>query len=251
MLLFGLLGVQIPPCPGTGQLCPSQAELCSPQLRVRAAGMVGGHMGRDPAPARTLSTALPAALPAWHPQLPSLGPTPGVSHGCCAAPAPCPARGPHPVPWGVSPRFTPPSSPLPEGVPGWAHPLSGGQRPQPVPGVCFPLPWGAWQGAVGLSPTTPWQGGSLAGGYRPALMAASPPIPVGSSPRNVWASLAWVRPGRGDVGALPPPQAQPSSCSFPLGPSLGLMGWGSLAITLPPPSPRFAINTFLEHRACE
>lgn len=131
----------------------------------------GGHMGRDPAPACTL----PAALPAWHPQLPLLGPAPGVSHGCCAPPAPCPARGPHPVPWGGFSLVHTPSSPLPEGVRGGRTPSVVGRDPSQSPGFASPFLGGLAGKQWGCHPHHHGGGGSLAGGYRPSPDGRQPP----------------------------------------------------------------------------
>lgn len=90
ILVLGFLGMWSPPCPGTGQLCPSQVEM--------GAGYGQWGWGSLPLPASA------STLPTWHPQI--LPPTHSrVSRGGYAAPALYPAspRGGFLL---VSPSFT-------------------------------------------------------------------------------------------------------------------------------------------------
>lgn len=113
ILLLGFLGMQSPPCPGTGQLCPSQVEM--------GAGYGQWGWGSLPLPASA------STLPTWHPQILSPAPLQGVPRGS-AAPALCPAPG-EPFSW------LPPPSP-----PHWmvVRTPGSGQRPQPSLRVCSP-----------------------------------------------------------------------------------------------------------------
>lgn len=249
MLLFGLLGVQIPPRPGTGQLCPSQAELCSPQLWVRAAGMVGGTWGETlPLPAPCLLPCLPGT-----PNSPCWVLLRGSHTGAVLPLPPAQPEGPIQYHGGVSPWFTPPAAHCQRESGVGAPPQWWAETPASPRGL-LPPSSGGWQGSSGaVTHTTmvagvPWQGAT-----GPALMAASPPIPVGSSLRNVWASLARVRSRRGDVGALPPPPPRPGPA---LAASHWAPPWGSWAggpwpSPCPPPLPSVCNKTFLELRACE
>lgn len=147
MLLFGLLGVQIPPRPGTGQLCPSQAELCSPQLWVRAAGMAGGTWGESlPLPAPCLLPCLPGTPDS--PRQALLRGLPQVLRCPCPLPG---RRAPSSAAGGGSPGFTP-LQPIAGGGPGQARVRTPPRRQAETPASpqgLLPLSSGGRQGAAG------------------------------------------------------------------------------------------------------
>lgn len=177
------LGMQSPPCPGMGQLCPSQVEM--------GAGYGQWGWGSLPLPA-------PAPCPPGAPKS-SRQPRSRVSQGGCAAPALCPALG-EPFSW------LPPPSP-----PHWTvvRIPGSGQRPQPSPRVCSPCV----REQQGCSPQH-WR---LGGATGPPLMASSwagAPETYGFPWHGTWES-EWGLPGRG--GPSKPSLALTASTSPPPG----------------------------------
>lgn len=80
ILLLGFLGMQSPPYPGTGQLCPSQVEM--------GAGYGQWGWGSLPLPASA------STLPTWHPQILLPAPLQGIPKVlCCPWPLPSSREG--------------------------------------------------------------------------------------------------------------------------------------------------------------
>lgn len=198
ILLLGFLGMQSPPCPGTGQLCPSQVEM----------GAGYGQWGWG-----SLLLPAPAPCPPGTPKS-SRQPHSRVPQGGCAAPALCPAPG-APFSW-----LAPPSPPhwTVVGTPG------SGQRPQPSPRLCSPCV----REQQGCSPQHWRLGGLQAHPSWPA--AGQEPLKHTGFPGMVLGGLRV-----GSVWERRPQQAQPGSHSFHQPSPWGVWAGGPQPVAHPSP----------------